>query len=155
MQEQPGEFLVEPRGAGVERQAFVSKQDQAVADPPPFFPGGGHQRGEVVGHVPGVIGPDGRRSRLEFGNPVGELDELEVAAFVLQGAGAHPEDVRQDAAEAAEGDGGEGDGRGQVLRGRGQRQAGVFPLAEQAEIQRAGEGEGRQGDEQEEGDNEK
>ena len=103
--------------------------------------GDGHERGDVVGHVPGVVGPDGGAAGLELDDPVGELHEFEVAPLVLQGAGAHPEDVGEDAAEAAEGDGGEGDERRHVLRRRRLRQMRRRPHVQQVDVEGAGEGE--------------
>ena len=45
--------------------------------------------------------------RFELGNPIGELGHLEKFVLVLEIAGAHPKEIRDDAAKAAESDGGE------------------------------------------------
>lgn len=111
--EEPAEFVEEARVSGVVAEAFVAEEGDSAADPAPAFFGAFEEDADVVGEVPGVIGPDAGEAGFEFGDPVGELDEFEVAAFVLQAGGANPEDVGDDAAEAAERDGGEDDeGRG-------------------------------------------
>ena len=141
VEKEPGEFLMKSGGAGIGAHAVVAKEANAVMDPAPFFGGRGHEGGEVVGHVPGVIGPDGGATGLELDNPVGELNEFEVASFVLEGSGAHPEDIGQNAAESAEGDGGEGDGGGHVLGGRGLGEMEVAAQVQEVEVEEGGGGE--------------
>ena len=56
---------------------------------------------------------------LELGDPGGELGGLEVLVVLLEGIGADPEEVGDQAAETAEGDGGEGEHRRGVVEGGG------------------------------------
>ena len=135
VKKEPSEFLMKSWGAGIGLHAVVAQEENAVVDPSPFFGGRGHEGGEVVGHVPGMIGPDGGATGLELDDPVGELNQFEIASFVLEGSGAHPEDIGQNAAESAEGHGSEGDGRGQVLGGRGLGEVEVAAQVKEADVE--------------------
>ena len=148
VQVDPGEFLMELGGAGVDDEAFVAQKVESIAHPAPFFFGGGHERSDVVGHVPGVVAPDGGGAGLELDDPVGELDEFEEASFVLEGAGAHPEEIGEDAAEAAEGDGGEGGGGGEGVGGGEGGEVGGGALVVEVEVEGGGGGEEEGGGEE-------
>ncbi|MCZ7635621.1 MAG: hypothetical protein M5U12_05965 [Verrucomicrobia bacterium] len=113
----PGQLAVQLDLMRVVLEALVAQELDAALDPAPAVGGAGELDRDVVGHVPGHDGPDGGDAGLELGDPVGELDHLEEAVFVLEFHGADPEGVGDEAAEAAEDDGGEHEDRGAFSRG--------------------------------------
>ena len=113
----PAELLEEGGVCGVALEGLVADELDASLDPAPAVLEAGEGDGDVVGHVPGEEGGGGGVARLELDDPAGELDHLEVVALLLHLGGAEPEVVGEESAEAAEGDGGEGEhGRGVLER---------------------------------------
>jgi hypothetical protein len=53
---------------------------------------------------------------FELGDPIGELSGLEEFVVVLEVIGTNPEDVGDEAPEATEGDGGEGEDRRGIIK---------------------------------------
>ena len=98
---EPAEFAVEARGVGVRGDGLVPEERDAGLDPVEAGGMVGEHGGDVVGEVPGVEDPGLGGARVEGGDPVRELDELEVASLLLEGRRADPEDFGDDAAEAA------------------------------------------------------
>ncbi len=94
---------------------------------------------DVVGHVPRLEDPRGIESGLELGDPVGELNRLEVLALLLEIVRPDPERIGNQAAEGTEGDRGEGQDRRGVADHR--RPGDAQPLAVPVEtpLEEAGE----------------
>ena len=95
--------------------------------------------------------PDGGEVRLELGNPVGELDRLEVLAVLLEFGGTDPQGVGNDATEPAEGDRGEGEDGRCVGKDRGAGQAEAVAVLVQADLKEVARDQGEDGKEEEAG----
>ena len=64
-----------------------------------------------------MVGPHAGEARLQLGDPVGQLDQLEILSLLLQAGCPQPKKIGHDAAESAQGHGGERhQGRGVVQR---------------------------------------
>jgi hypothetical protein len=101
--EDPGQLLVQVYGAGIVRNALVAQELHAVIDPVPAFLRREGGDGDVPGHVPGVELPDGGEAWLKLADPRGQLHGVEVPALILVFLGPDERDVRDQAAEGAEG----------------------------------------------------
>ncbi len=110
----PGQLAVEHGLARVEAQGVVAQQADAVLDPAQTVLVADHHDADVVGQVPGVVGPCLGGVRVEHGDPAGELHQLQETPLLLQAVDAEPEDFGGDAAEAAEPGHHEGQGRRHV-----------------------------------------
>ena len=122
--EEPGQFAVDIDFAGVFLEALV-EEGHAALHPLPAILEVLALDGDVVGHVPGLNGPNIGEMRLQRGDPIGQLDHFKIAFLLLQLVGPHPEEVGNQAAEAAEGDRREGQNRRGVGE-HGQAREAVF-----------------------------
>ncbi|MPN06489.1 hypothetical protein SDC9_153745 [bioreactor metagenome] len=99
----PAEFLVKNRVVRIILEGFMIQVDSLV-DPAPAVLRHAERHGNIVGHIPGQISRRRRRLRLKLRDPRSQLHHLEVFAFFLKRNRTEPEEVRDQAAESAEGD---------------------------------------------------
>ncbi len=100
--ENPAEFFVDDRIVGVVVDGFVADQADAFHDPAPAVFRQRTGYGNIVRHIPGQIGRGSGKTRLQFGDPVCQLDHFKIISGILQRRGSQPQNVRQNAAETAE-----------------------------------------------------
>ena len=95
--------------------------------------------------------PDTGEMGLQFGDPVGQLDGLEVLAVFLEFRGPDPQGIGDESAESAQGHRGEGqNGRGVADDGRAGEAEG-FAVAVERSLNEVGRDEGRDDDDGEDG----
>ncbi len=143
----PADVPMEGGGGRVVAEAFVAEEVDAVVDPAPAVLGVREKHGDIVGEVPGLEGPDFGNVGFELADPGGELNEFEELPVVLEFVGAHPEGVGHQAAETAEGNGGDGDEGGCVL-GRNHLKVISFSGRNQTRVLRPGDEEKEEGEEE-------
>ena len=103
----PGQLAIEKGIVRVVAQAVIPQQFDAAFHPAPAVrkiagPILLELDRDVIGHIPGLEEPDLGETRLQLGDPGGQLRRLEKLVVLLQVVGPDPKHVGDQAAEAAQ-----------------------------------------------------